>query len=64
MNLDTLPFRLLLEKQVLSFNPVALRKAKLVYNFGLSECCRVKRREEKDFGTQQKVGRHDRLKND
>ena len=25
-----------------SFNPVALRKAKIVYNFGLSECNRVK----------------------
>ena len=24
------------------FNPVALRKAKIVYNFGLSECNRVK----------------------
>ena len=23
------------------FNPVALRKAKIVYNFGLSECNRV-----------------------
>ena len=27
-----------------SFNPIALRKAKIVYNFGLSECNRVKRR--------------------
>ena len=26
----------------LSFNPIALRKAKIVYNFGLSECNRVK----------------------
>ena len=25
-------------------NPVALRKAKIVYNFGLSECNRVKRK--------------------
>ena len=25
------------------FNPIALRKAKIVYNFGLSECSRVKR---------------------
>ena len=25
-------------------NPVTLRKAKIVYNFGLSECNRVKRR--------------------
>ena len=25
-----------------SFNPTALRKAKIVYNFGLSECNRVK----------------------
>ena len=24
-------------------NPIALRKAKIVYNFGLSECNRVKR---------------------
>ena len=24
------------------FNPIALRKAKTVYNFGLSECNRVK----------------------
>ena len=24
-----------------TFNPIALRKAKLVYNFGLSECNRV-----------------------
>ena len=23
------------------FNPIALRKAKIVYNFGLSECNRV-----------------------
>ena len=26
----------------LAFNPIALRKAKIVYNFGLSECSRVK----------------------
>ena len=25
-------------------NPVALRKAKIIYNFGLSECNRVKRK--------------------
>ena len=24
------------------FNPIALKKAKIVYNFGLSECNRVK----------------------
>ena len=24
------------------FNPIALRKAKIVYNFGISECNRVK----------------------
>ena len=24
------------------FNPIAVRKAKIVYNFGLSECNRVK----------------------
>ena len=29
---------------ILSFNPVALRKAKIAYNFGLSECNRVKSR--------------------
>ena len=28
---------------LLCFNPNALRKAKIVYNFGLSECNRVKR---------------------
>ena len=27
---------------VCCFNPAALRKAKIVYNFGLSECNRVK----------------------
>ena len=26
-----------------TLNPIALRKAKIVYNFGLSECNRVKR---------------------
>ena len=26
------------------FNPIALRKAKIVYNFGFSECSRVKER--------------------
>ena len=26
---------------VMSVNPIALRKAKVVYNFGLSECSRV-----------------------
>ena len=26
------------------FNPIALRKAKIVYNFGISECNRVKSR--------------------
>ena len=25
------------------FNPIALRKAKIVYNFGLTECIRVKK---------------------
>ena len=25
------------------FNPIALRQAKIVYNFGLSECSRVKK---------------------
>ena len=29
-----------LEKPV-SFNPIALKKAKIVYNFGLTECNRV-----------------------
>ena len=28
---------------VTAFNPIALRKAKIVYNFGLSECNRVER---------------------
>ena len=27
---------------LLEFNPIALRKTKIVYNFGLSECSRVK----------------------
>ena len=27
------------------FNPIALRKAKIVYNFGLSECSRVNLRQ-------------------
>ena len=27
-----------------NFNPIALRKAKIVYNFGLSECNRVKKK--------------------
>ena len=47
----TLPFSIcfpsqlksLLDKQILSFNSIALRKAKIAYNFGLSECNRVKR---------------------
>ena len=30
------------KKKILNFNPIALRKAKTVYNFGLSECNRVK----------------------
>ena len=25
-----------------NFNPIALRRAKIAYNFGLSECSRVK----------------------
>ena len=29
---------------VLALNPIALRKAKIVYNFGLSECNRVNSR--------------------
>ena len=33
---------MLLLQQILSFNPIALRKAKIVYNFGLPECSRVK----------------------
>ena len=28
---------------IIDMNPIALRKAKIVYNFGLSECIRVKR---------------------
>ena len=31
----------LLCSSVLSFNPIALRKTKIAYNFGLSECNRV-----------------------
>ena len=27
---------------MLSFNPIALRKVKIIYNFGLSECNRAK----------------------
>ena len=27
---------------IIFFNPIALRKTKIVYNFGLSECNRVK----------------------
>ena len=34
----------LLEEKIVAFNPFALRKAKIVYNFGLSECNRVKSR--------------------
>ena len=31
----------LLDEQILYFNTIALRKAKIAYNFGLSECNRV-----------------------
>ena len=31
----------LLSVMFMSFNPVTLRQAKIVYNFGLSECSRV-----------------------
>ena len=34
------------------FNPIALRKAKIVYNFGLSECNRVKK---KDFVVSEQI---------
>ena len=30
------------EKQKIILNPIALREAKIAYNFGLSECNRVK----------------------
>ena len=30
------------QKKEFTLNPIALRKAKIVYNFGLSECSRVK----------------------
>ena len=41
----TLPFLFWLQSQSEStLNPVALRKAKIVCNFGLSECKRVKRK--------------------
>ena len=29
--------------KIIQFNPTALRKAKIVYDFGLSECGRVKK---------------------
>ena len=32
---------ILTSNKCINFNPVALRKAKIVYNFGLSECSRV-----------------------
>ena len=31
-----------LQTYMYKLNPIALRKAKIVYNFGLSECNRVK----------------------
>ena len=31
-----------LARPIRTFNPIELRKAKIVYNFGLSECSRVK----------------------
>ena len=43
-----LPFSLLPSSSMGStLNPIALRKAKIVYNFGLSECNRVKRKEQR-----------------
>ena len=33
----------LYKEHILPFNPIALRKTKIVCNFGLSECNRVKR---------------------
>ena len=41
---QNLGFRLLPMSLHTSFNPIALRKAKNTYNFGLSECHRVKYR--------------------
>ena len=35
---------------ILTFNLITLRKAKIVYNFGLSECNRVKKLEVKMSG--------------
>ena len=37
------------------FNPIALRKAKIVYNFGLSECSRVKSNNPKDLALSYKM---------
>ena len=37
------PFFASLSEMRSTLNPIALRKAKIVYNFGLSECSRVKR---------------------
>ena len=54
----TVPFSVLLpfsiyvsvEEQIFSFNPIALRKAKIAYNFGRSECIRVKFKTRPHFG--------------
>ena len=35
--------RIFLWKKITSFNPIALRKAKIIYSFGLSESNRVKK---------------------
>ena len=38
-----------LKRKNLPLNPIALRKDKIVYNFGLSECNRVKEQIEKNL---------------
>ena len=42
MSAFTLKFEKNVKCILFLFNPVALRKAKIAYNFGLSECNRVK----------------------
>ena len=42
--MSTLPFSFKLLLNDISFNPVALRKTKIVCNFGHSECSRNKRK--------------------
>ena len=39
---ESMSFDLLAGRRSECFNPIALRKAKIVYNLGLSECNRIK----------------------